>query len=63
VGVEEDALAIIGVLHRNGPEVFRSLADEPELRTWTRPRLEHAVTAAWSRCLIYFNEADALVAL
>jgi hypothetical protein len=58
-----DVARIVALLHRKGPLTLHEMLDEPELEDWPSERAETAVTAAWSRTLIFVDSEDQLVAL
>jgi hypothetical protein len=58
-----DVARVVALLRRTGPLTLHDLLDEPELEDWPSERAETAVTAAWSRTLIFVDPEDQLVAL
>ena len=58
-----DVARVVALLRRTGPLTLHDMLDEPELEDWPSERAETAVTAAWSRTLIFVDPEDQLVAL
>jgi len=58
-----DVARVVALLRRTGPLTLHEMLDEPELEDWPSERAETAVTAAWSRTLIFVDPEDQLVAL
>lgn len=58
-----DVACIVALLRRRGPLTLHDMLDDPELEDWPSERAQTAVTAAWSRKLIFVDPEDQLVAL
>jgi len=58
-----DVARVVALLRRTGPLTLHDMLDEPEMEDWPSERAETAVTAAWSRTLIFVDPEDQLVAL
>jgi hypothetical protein len=60
---DTDAARVVAALRRTGPATLTDLRAEPEIGTWETDRVQAAVTAAWTRTLIFVDAHDRLVAL
>ncbi len=58
-----DVARLVALLRRKGPLTLRDMLSQPEMRDWPSARAESAVTAAWSRTLIFVDPEDQLVAI
>jgi hypothetical protein len=58
-----DVARVVALLRRRGPLTLHDMLDDPELENWPSERAQTAVTAAWSRKLIFVDPDDQLVAI